>query len=273
MKKVLILFDGGHTAKGALEFARQLNEQQPILLTGLFLPSIDYTDVMLYYAGGMAGPVYIPTVDTDPGDIQKNIETFKAYCVKHGIEHRVHDEVYDRVKNAIALESRYADLMLLSGELFYSNLGAEAQQEYLEDAMHKAQCPTLVLPENFEAPQNLVLAYDGSEAALYAMKQFTYQLPELCKLPALIVYATPDDKPMPDMPYVEEWAARHFKDLTLFKLEADAKRYFNTWLMDRGNALVVTGGYARGGIGQLFRRHFVEDVIKDHRLPVFIAHQ
>jgi nucleotide-binding universal stress UspA family protein len=273
MKKVLVLFDGGHTAKGALEFANKLNQQERILLTGLFLPSIDYTDVMLYYAGGMAGPVYIPTVDTDPEAIQKNIAQFKAYCVKHDIEHRVHEEVYDRVKNVIEQESRFADLMLMSGELFYSNLGEETQQEYMEDAMHKAQCPTMVLPENYTMPDNVVIAYDGRDSSVFALKQFTYLLPQLCNLPALMVYANPDNDDIPEMAYAEEWGARHFKDLTLFRLEADAKKYFNTWMMDRGNSMVVTGGYSRGGISQLFRKHFVEDVIKDHKLPVFIAHK
>ena len=38
MKKILIAFDGTHFSDGAFEFARRVNELQPILLTGVFLP-------------------------------------------------------------------------------------------------------------------------------------------------------------------------------------------------------------------------------------------
>ncbi len=273
MKKVLIVFDGGHTSVGALDFAKQLNEKEPILLTGLFLPSIDYTDVMLFYAGGMAGPLYIPTVDTDPQAISKNVLRFKEFCVKHGIEHRIHEQVFDKVLKVIREETRYADMVLLDGKLFYSNLGEITQREYLENTLYRAECPVLVLPENYTPPQNIVISFDGSESSVFAMKQFTYLLPQFCDLPALLVYASPDDTHIPGIGIMEELAARHFKDLTIFRLEADAKKYFNTWMMDRGNSLIITGGYHNGGLAQMFRKHFVEDVIKDHKLPVFIAHK
>ena len=41
MKKILLVVDGSNYSKGALEFAKWLNEKNKILLVGLFIPKID----------------------------------------------------------------------------------------------------------------------------------------------------------------------------------------------------------------------------------------
>ena len=37
MKKILLAFDGTHFSNGAFQFARELNELEPALVTGAFL--------------------------------------------------------------------------------------------------------------------------------------------------------------------------------------------------------------------------------------------
>jgi hypothetical protein len=51
MKKVIIAFDGKHFSEGAFEFVRRLNDKQALLVTGVFLPGIDYSE-LLYSLGG-----------------------------------------------------------------------------------------------------------------------------------------------------------------------------------------------------------------------------
>jgi nucleotide-binding universal stress UspA family protein len=46
--------------------------------------------------------------------------------------------------------------------------------------------------------------------------------------------------------------------------------------MDDGkkrSALLVSGSYGRSGLSQLFKKSFVNEIIAEHRLPVFIAHK
>lgn len=273
MKKVLVAFDGAHFADSALDLAVELNEQEPILLTGMFLPSIDYTNLMIYYAGGIAGPVFPPTLDTDEASIAANITRFKEFCVKNGIEHRVHEQSSGGIIETIGKEARYADLLLLCGDSFYSNLGEQTQDEYLEDTVRIAECPVVILPSVYKKPTDIILAFDGTESSVYAIKQFTYLLPHLSSARATVVYASPEDKPVPDLPFIEELAARHFKDLTFYKLEADAQKYFNTWMMDRGTAMLVTGSFGRTRMSSLFKKHFVREVLADHKFPIFVAHK
>ena len=273
MKKVIVVFDGHHFSEGAFEFIRRLNEKDPILVTGIFLPVVDYAE-LLYSLGGMTGPLYYTDIAfEDTGIIQKNISHFKSLCLQNGIEYRIHPDLERHVISEVKLESRFADLLILSSELFYENLGKDTQENYIENALHKAECPVLLVPEHYHFPENVILAYDGSESSVFAIKQFAYLLPEFVNLKTLLVAAFTGNKNIPDIEYVEEFAACHFKDLTISKLEINPKMYFNTWLNDHGRSILVTGAYGRSVLSEMLKKSFITEIIQDHKVPIFIAHK
>jgi nucleotide-binding universal stress UspA family protein len=273
MKKVLLAFEGTHFSEGAFEFARRLNELKPILLTGVFLPQTELANVWSYADG--VGTTFIPMIETDEAEeVHKNIARFEKLCIGNNIDFRVHKDFYDLALPELKKESRFADLLILGTEVFYENLGKNSPNVYLQDALHDMACPVLLVPEKFDFPESLILAYDGSEDSVFAIKQFAYLFPELVKRKTLLVYANDDaEKDFPDKMQMEELVARHFPDLTLFKLDLNPKKYFSSWVTDHKSALLVSGSFGRSGVSQLFKRSFVKDVISDHRVPVFIAHQ
>jgi hypothetical protein len=90
----------------------------------------------------------------------------------------------------------------------------------------------------------------------------------------MLVYAHKDaSKDIPNKIQIEELATRHFSDLTLFKLNADPKKNFSSWVNQTKSAILVSGSYGRSGLSQLFKNSFIQDIITDHKLPVFIAHK
>ena len=273
MKKVIIAFDGSHFSEGAFEFARRLNETDRLLLTGVFLPAVDYVE-LLYSFGGVSGPMYYADVNLEEtGILQKNIDRFKSLCEKNGIEYRVHPDVEKHVVSEVKLESRYADLMLLGCEQFYENLGEEGQDDYIESILHKSECPVILVPEHCTFPDNVILAFDGSASSVYAIKQFAYLLPGFTTLTTILVSAGTDSSSVPNKDYVEEFAARHFEDLAIEELQIDARKYFDTWLEGNKNAVLVTGAYGRSAISEMFRKSFISKSIHNHKLPIFIAHK
>src|SRR6186713_56267 len=117
MKKVLISFDGNHYSTGAFEFARQLNEQEPILLTGVFLAPADFTTPLSYAYSASA--VYIPLVENrDPAQLTDTINRFEAQCLDNGINYRIHQDLSTYALQGLKKESRFADLMIIGGEQF-----------------------------------------------------------------------------------------------------------------------------------------------------------
>ena len=273
MKKVILVFDGRHFSQGIFDFAKDLNEQSQIMATGIFLPVIDYSE-LLFSLGGLSGPIFITEVQ-DGADkiIEENIGKFKVACKQAGIACTAHSDITHQVTSYLKKESRFADLMLISGELFYESLGEDTQERYIDEALIKAECPVIILPETFVAPQKIILAYDGSESSVYAIKQFAYLFPEYSNQETLLVYADVHGKEVPDLNTVEELARLHFENLIMLKLEADPRKYFETWLLDRGNTLLVSGAYGRTAFSELLKKSFIRDVIRDHKVPIFVAHR
>src|SRR5215204_3098641 len=121
MKKILLALDGSHFSEGAFEFARALNEMQPILLLGIFIPQVDYANLWSY-ANSASGPMLIPLMEDEDSDaVQKSVERFEKLCQRNNIHYRVHKDFFDFALPELKKETRFADLVILSGESFYKN--------------------------------------------------------------------------------------------------------------------------------------------------------
>lgn len=272
MKKVLISFDGNHYSTGAFEFARQLNEQEPILLTGVFLAPVDYNVAWSYAYTGTS--VYMPLVENrNPEELKDTINKFETQCLDNGIEYRIHQDLSTYALQTLKKESRFADLMIIGGQQFYENLGQGKPNEYLQSALHHTECPVIVVPEEGSFPESIVLTYDGSRSSVFAIKSFTNLFPHLCNRKTIVLYAAPNaGEGMPEEKLIRELTANHFNNISFHELDADPKKFLVTWLNDVDKPIVVSGSYGRSGFSQVFRQSFVADVIADHRVPVFIAH-
>lgn len=273
MKKIILAFDGANFSEGAFEFARKLNELKPILLTGIFLPQATISNLWSYADVG-GGPLLPMIEPVDNSLVEKSILHFEQLCQHNGIDYRVHKDNFDMVLPELKKESRFADLLILGSEVFYENFGTQLPNEYLEDAVHDVKCAVLLVPEKYEFPESIILAYDGNEESVFAIKQFAYLFPELCHKEALLVYANEDkEEDFPDKIQIEELVARHFRNLTLTKLDVNPTKFFSGWVSEKKSCLLVSGSYGRSGLSQLFKKSFVKEVIAAHKVPVFIAHK
>jgi nucleotide-binding universal stress UspA family protein len=274
MKKIILAFDGTHFSEGAFEFARRLNDLQPVLLTGVFLPQVELANLWSY--GHSVGPAFIPLVETSESEIvHQNIRKFEKLCRDNAIDYRVHKDIFNFALPELKNESRFADLVILGSEVFYENMGTKnGPNDFLQDALCDLSCPVILVPEKFDFPESIILAYDGSDSSIYAIKQFAYLFPELSNGKTLLVYAS--ERPgsvLPDETQIEELVGRHYKNLGLYKLDLSPGELFNTWMQDKNSAMLVSGSYGRSGLSRLLKKSVITDVIKAHRLPIFIAHK
>jgi hypothetical protein len=273
MKKILIAFDGTQFSEGAFAFARSLNELQPILLVGAFIPQISYANLWSY-AGAMAGPTFVPLLEAEDADvIQKNIQHFEELCQQHRIAYKVHKDFYDFALPELKRETRFADLLIISSMKFYENLVGEDPSEYMKDALHASECPVIVVPEEFDFPSRNILAYDGSDSSVFAIKQFAYLFPELCTNETLLVFSKDKEVKLPYENFIEELASQHFPNLQLLKLDINPRKDFQNWICNNHNAMLICGAFGRSFFSQIVRRSFVSEIIAEHKLPVFITHK
>lgn len=273
MKKILLAFDGVHFSEGAFNFASQLNDLHPVLLVGVFVPQLSYANLWSY-AAGTAGATYIPLIEAeDSNTIEKNIQRFEKLCRKNFIPYKVHKDFYDFALPELKKETRFADLLIISSETFYKNIGEGDPGEYIKEAVHNAECPVVIVPEHFDFPKINILAYDGFQSSVYAIKQFAYLFPELCNQQTIVVYSSDDLEKIPDQNHIEELVKTHFFDTNFLKLDLDPKKYFKTWVSENDDAILISGAFGRSGFSGLFHKSFISDLIAEHKVPVFIAHK
>ena len=270
MKKIILALDGNNFSEGAFEFASSLNKKERILLTGVFLSQVEAKNLWAYAVG--IPPAVVPILEEDTTVVDETVERFKDLCELNSISCKVHEDYYGFAIPELQRETRFADILLLGSQTFYHNLGGDIN-DYLINALHKSECPVLLVPENFAFPQSNVLAYDGSNSSIYAIKQFYYTFPELCDNPTLLVYCEERDEVIPEKENMYELAAQHFSNLQILKLDGDPRKSFNKWISQKKNSILVSGAFGRSVFSQTFRKSFVSDIVKEHQLPVFVAHK
>ena len=275
MKKILIPFDGTNFSTSAFEFVLSLNKISPVLVTGVFVPQVDFSNLWSYAPSAGTGGIYVPLLEDEDGEaVAKNIRHFEDLCQQNNIAYRVHKDFFDFALPELKRESLFADVMILGADFFYKQFAKSEKFDYLKEALHNARCPVLIVPEKYSFPDNNILAYDGSEDSVFAIKQFAYIFPEFADKKTLLVYAENDEeKEIPSKDLILELTSQHYIDLTFYKLQIDTKKYFKTWMADQVGSILVSGSFGRSGLSQLFKRSFVVDIIKDQQVPVFIAHK
>lgn len=274
MKKILLLFDGRNFHENSLAFAQQLHLLSPITVTGLFAPVVSLASLWSYAAAGQTGAPVPALLEADEdAEVKEHIQRFEGLCAASRIPYRVHQAVYDLALPALRHESRFADLLILSGDTFYHEMLFGDAARYLRDALHDAECPVLVLPEKATVPSSVLVAYDGSRASVYAMKQFAYLFPEWSRVETTLLHSGkghPDA--LPEAPLIGELAGAHFKHLHQRAFEG-GREALREWTEAQPDALLVAGSFARSWLSELFRDSFAAELLRHRKMPVFIAHQ
>jgi len=274
MKKILIAFDGKHFSEGAMQMAAWINDQEPALMTGVFLSPIDYREVIGYTGMGMGTPVVMPPFQEDDALVSANITRFEERCRKEGFEYRVHKDTELFALQELIAETRFADLLIVSSELFYENIDHHQPNDYLKKTLQSAECPVMLVPEQFIKPFNLIFSYDGKASSTFAIRQFTYLFPTCNRMDTMLVCASEEsDAEIPQLTLIEELMARHYESVSIEHLAGENREGLTHWIGEHRGSLLVTGAYGRGELSSMFRKSFVTDLIRQHRIPIFIAHR
>jgi hypothetical protein len=272
MKKILFLCDGDNFSNGAFRFIKQMNENDRVFIKGIFFMPIDYEQLISVTYMPVSGPFERLKAE-EKRLVKQSKDRFIEQCDNARIKYHIHDINEGWDKDLFVKESRFADLVVISEELFCSNLFSEQPNFFMQEALRGAECPVMVVPENFKTLERIAFAYDGKKESMFALKQFAYLMAQYTDLPAEFVFIKYDKtSEIPNADLLQEYSRLHFDSLATSKLHFDAKKYFTTWLLEKKNVLLVTGSYARSAVSNLLNRSFTDHVIRDHTSPVFIAH-
>jgi hypothetical protein len=131
----------------------------------------------------------------------------------------------------------------------------------------------LIVPEDYTLPNTVVLAYNGRPDSVFAIKQFTYLFPQFYSWETTLVTVEDDNEPLPFQELIEELAAKHFANLTLEVLSNATEKSFLNSISGKTDTMLVAGAFGRSEFSNLFKKSFLTDIIKDHKIPVFVGHK
>jgi hypothetical protein len=201
------------------------------------------------------------------------MQRFTDACEKHHLHFRVQEYTAHSGMDSLRKLSRFSDVMIVSSELFFRNVNNIQPNEFLKDLLHVSECPVFAVPETFTFPTTIILAYDGSESSLFAIKQFANLFPELCERKTMLLHGYGENERIPELNAIKDLAACHFSNFGIYRLHLDGKKHFNSWLHEIKSPLVVSGSFGRSHLHEFIKRSFISDTLHDHQAIVFVAHK
>jgi hypothetical protein len=274
MKQVLFVSAGQEFPKGPFNFLRTMHETERVHARALFFKPVDYASLSAVAANcGASIAPFLELEENENETIHLHKEFFARQCHDHQIFFTINENEQSWDKDLLIKESRFADLILISGQLFCADSEGLQPNRNLQEALHAAECPVLIIPETFTTVERLYMAYDGSKESIFALKEFCHLFPKLCDLPTEIVYVNEESgNNIPEIERLRQFTQVKFNSMNFAKLHFKAAEYFAAWISKKRNVLLVSGSFGRAPFSYLMKRSFAENIIHDHQLPLFIAH-
>lgn len=278
MKKIIAAIDGLKYSDSTENYAVQIAKQLNAHLVGVFLDDPTYTSYKIYDVVIKEGASEAKLKQYDEEDTERRREASKQFetaCSEAGITCSIHHDK-DIALQELLHESVYADLLIIDSHETLTHHEEKQPTRFIRDLLADVQCPVLLVPHKYKPIEKIALLYDGEPSSVYAIRMFSYILPLFKHLDAEIVSVKNADQNLhlPDNKLMKEFIKRHFPkaDYNIIKGLADIEIVKH--LKNMGpNVLVVLGAYRRGRVSRWFHQSMADTLVKETKLPLFIAHQ
>jgi nucleotide-binding universal stress UspA family protein len=274
MKKIIAVINIHKPNLASIGFACRIAAMTGTKLTGLFVENIFFgyvpEDSYEPVAENQVKTTAKPPSATTTGHA---IELFTEECHKNGLQPDVYVDKGEPIQEII-YESRFADLLVIDPGIDFYNRDEQLPSHLVKEVLANAECPVLLSPAVFRQIDEIVFCYDGSASSVFAIKQFTYLLPQLSSTNVLLLEVDGGRKKEDDDSYkrVLAWLQTHYRIATYESLHGDSKDELFGFLLRKENRFVVMGAYGRSLLSRFFRRSNADILIRSIDLPIFITH-
>lgn len=276
MKKILAVFDGvhysNHTASFGIDLARQTNS----LLVGVFLHDLTYSRFVYTYAWDVPTQYYYGFQEIEEEEnlkIKSNSEVFRKQCEKAGIKHKLHLDNGVPIQELLK-ECAFADLLLIDTTTSFLKIGDNMPSIFLKDLLSEAKIPVMILPDMEQPVNRAIIAYDGSDSSVYALKMYSYLFPEWENLPTNIVTVNHStSNHIPKNRDLKDLADLHFRNITYSVFNGEPETELTKFVKKHPDSIVVMGAYARSTWSRMFHASVSNKILKEVKSTLFIAHQ
>ena len=175
---------------------------------------------------------------------------------------------------SVVQQSRFSDLLILDAEMSFDAHQNGILSELTKSVLKKTECPVMIAPYAFSGIGEIILAYDGSASAVFAIKQFMYLFPRLAdKKITVLQVNNPGNPSITERHNILGLLHAHCSSVMFHTLNGPASETLLAYLAGKQNAIVVMGAFGSYPLSDGYRQSTAEPLVKTIKLPLFIAHQ
>lgn len=277
MKKIIAAFDSIRFSESTLKYAVYLAKQYDAHIVGVFLKEstrVGYAVYATMVRQSATNKSIFDEIDrADRIATEKAIADFENGCRKEKINFSIHEDKGNALDELLH-ETIFADLLVIDAWETFSYLENSLPGWFMKNVLHHVHCPVLVVPKKFNPIKKLIFLYDGSTSSVHAIKMFNYILPEMNKLESKLLSAKGGTSSMhlADNKLIREWMKRHYPEIEYQVLKGYEHEIATVLKAEEPGVLVVAGAYHRSSFSMWFHQSMADILMKDVRVPLFIAH-
>jgi len=277
MKKIIAAFDGLKYSESTRDYSIYLAKQTSTHLVGVFMDDPTYTSYKIYeliQKEGVSEDRLKKFEAKDKDTRNRAAENFEKFCQQAGLEYKLHHDRKIAIQE-LKHESIYTDILIIDAKETLKHYVEKLPTRFIRDLLSDTQCPVLLVPPKYKPIQKIILLYDGEPSSVHAIKMFSYLLPQLKHLETEVISVNPVNTTlhMPDNKLMKEFMKRHYPNAKYTVMKGLAEDEIVKHLKQQEeNVLVVLGAYRRGTVSRWFRESMADILMKELKLPLFIAH-
>lgn len=174
MEKILLAIGATNPDYNSFEFACYLPKITHSKITAIFLENMleieNMLQVRLRRETNSVNDVLIEEASDKRILIEKNIKIIKDRCEQKKINFNIHRDRGVPLFEIIE-ETRFADVLIIDVKISFKKRHEGLPTEFVSSILKKAECPTVIAPENFEEVNEIIFSYANTNSSLFALKQ------------------------------------------------------------------------------------------------------
>jgi nucleotide-binding universal stress UspA family protein len=280
MNKVIAALDSLNVSESTTDYAVYLSKEFNSHIVAAFLEDIIYhgkpdTDLWQSYEKNDWAGIETAKEKEELTRLASETRVKKKFNAE-GVHYNVHKDPQIALQSLIH-ESHFADMILIDANESFSCFDASRPSYFIKDVLADADCPVMLVPNEFKPIEKFVFAYDGSSSSSYAIRMFTYIFSTIKaqEIEILMVNEDKHSNHLPEHHLLKELLKRKYSYVkqSLLKSEQAIDLMIDYLQTESKSSMVILGAYQRSSFSRWLRQSTADALISSLNMPLFIAHK
>lgn len=242
MENILLALNTNAPEESAFEFACYLSEVTKAKITSVLLESLETEDGHIHETACASCMEKMNSGSVLKSNTANNIfSDIRNKCTDKGFRFSHYHEDVVSVKEMIK-DSRFADVIVIDGAKLFIQGCKNIALTFVKNVLKQSECPLIIAPSVIENIEEVVFLYDGTASSAFAIKQFTYLIPQFHnKRVNTVMVNIAQDQSEESRYRFKEWLKEFYIDLHFEEVEEERMEKIYIDMFKKANQFLVSG--------------------------------